>query len=105
MDFNDTPEEAAYRAKVRAWLAANAPDMSHLAPEERRNWHDEHKAGRRRLAGEQGRRRLRPHHLAQGMGRRGRHADPEVIFNQEEAKRRASTFAYFIIGLGMCVPT
>ena len=25
MDFNDTPEEAAYRAKARAWLEANAP--------------------------------------------------------------------------------
>ncbi|HAK64088.1 MAG TPA: acyl-CoA dehydrogenase, partial [Alphaproteobacteria bacterium] len=24
MDFNDTPEEAAFRAKVRAWLEANA---------------------------------------------------------------------------------
>ena len=25
MDFNDTPEEAAYRAQVRTWLEANAP--------------------------------------------------------------------------------
>jgi alkylation response protein AidB-like acyl-CoA dehydrogenase len=25
MDFNDSPEEAAYRAQVRAWLEANAP--------------------------------------------------------------------------------
>ncbi|HSW06031.1 acyl-CoA dehydrogenase family protein [Aquabacterium sp.] len=25
MDFNDTPEEAAFRAEARAWLAANAP--------------------------------------------------------------------------------
>ena len=25
MDFNDTPEEAEYRAKVRAWLEENAP--------------------------------------------------------------------------------
>ena len=25
MDFNDSPEEAAYRAEVRAWLEANAP--------------------------------------------------------------------------------
>ena len=25
MDFDDTPEEAAYRAKVRAWLDGNAP--------------------------------------------------------------------------------
>ena len=29
MDFNDTPEEAAFRAEVREWIAANAP--SHLA--------------------------------------------------------------------------
>ena len=25
MDFNDTPEEAAFRAEVRAWLEANCP--------------------------------------------------------------------------------
>ena len=25
MDFNDTPEEAAFRAEARAWLAAHAP--------------------------------------------------------------------------------
>ena len=25
MDFNDSPEEAAYRAEVRQWLEANAP--------------------------------------------------------------------------------
>ena len=25
MDFNDTPEEAAYRAEARKWLEANAP--------------------------------------------------------------------------------
>ena len=24
MDFNDSPDEAAYRAKARAWLEANA---------------------------------------------------------------------------------
>ena len=24
MDFNDTPEEAAFRAEARAWLEANA---------------------------------------------------------------------------------
>ncbi len=24
MDFNDTPEEAAFRAEARAWLKANA---------------------------------------------------------------------------------
>jgi len=25
MDFNDTPEEAAFRAEARAWLEKNAP--------------------------------------------------------------------------------
>ena len=25
MDFKDTPEEAAFRAEVKAWLAAHAP--------------------------------------------------------------------------------
>ena len=25
MDFNDTPEEAAYRVEARAWLEKNAP--------------------------------------------------------------------------------
>lgn len=29
MDFNDTPEEAAFRKEVRAWISANAP--THLA--------------------------------------------------------------------------
>lgn len=29
MDFNDTPEEAAFRSEVREWIAANAP--THLA--------------------------------------------------------------------------
>jgi alkylation response protein AidB-like acyl-CoA dehydrogenase len=31
MNFDDTPEEAAFRAKVRAWIQANAP--KHLEPE------------------------------------------------------------------------
>jgi alkylation response protein AidB-like acyl-CoA dehydrogenase len=26
MDFNDSPEEAAYREKARAWLAENAAE-------------------------------------------------------------------------------
>ena len=34
MNFDDTPEEAAFRAKVRAWMDANAP--RHLEPELRR---------------------------------------------------------------------
>src|SRR4051812_20917887 len=28
MDFQDSPEEAAFRAEAREWLAANAPDFA-----------------------------------------------------------------------------
>ena len=34
MDFEDTPQEAAFRADVRAWIDANAP--KHLEAELRR---------------------------------------------------------------------
>ena len=43
MNFDDSPGEAEYRATVRAWIEANGPDLSILAPEERRAWHDKHK--------------------------------------------------------------
>ena len=28
MNFDDTPEEAAFRAEARAWIDANAPKQS-----------------------------------------------------------------------------
>ena len=34
MDFNDTPEEAAYRAEARAWLEANAPQARRARDDE-----------------------------------------------------------------------
>ena len=33
MNFDDNPQEAAYRARVRAWIAAHAPRMEHLTAE------------------------------------------------------------------------
>ncbi|MDP3299365.1 MAG: acyl-CoA dehydrogenase, partial [Phenylobacterium sp.] len=33
MDFNDTPEEAAYRQQVREWLTANAPKKREGEPD------------------------------------------------------------------------
>ena len=71
MDFNDTPEEAAYRAKARAWLEANAPKHARRCRRRPTTW-----PGAKAWQAQEGRRRLRLHHLAQGMGRRRRHADP-----------------------------
>ena len=36
MDFNDSPEEAAYREKARAWLEENA--AAHMALRSARRW-------------------------------------------------------------------
>ena len=38
MDFNDTPEEARFRAEARAWLEKNAPTKEEI--ETIRNWID-----------------------------------------------------------------
>jgi alkylation response protein AidB-like acyl-CoA dehydrogenase len=101
MDFNDTPEEAAYRAQARAWLEANAPktrvgEVSHDdAPnlEASRAW--------QRKKAEAGYACITwPKEWGGGGGK----AWQSVIFGQEEAKV-ATPVNPFAIGLGMCVPT
>ena len=75
MDFDDTPEEAAFRADVRAWLDKNAKRREPGAGMVYRagNEDPEFRTAGQGLAGQEGRRRLRPHHLAEGMGRPRRH--------------------------------
>jgi alkylation response protein AidB-like acyl-CoA dehydrogenase len=105
MDFNDTPEEAAFRAEARAFLDANAPRKSGTAP-----------AGRRSVSGAE--------ELALAKAWQARKADAgfaaitwpvkwggrgggmiqQVIYNEEEA-RYAVPGGVFAIGLGMCIPT
>ncbi|TCS16012.1 acyl-CoA dehydrogenase family protein [Caulobacter sp. BK020] len=103
MDFNDSPDEAAYREKARVWLAENA-------------------AAHRAEHGEPG--PTTPEHMAAAKAWQARKAAAgyacitwpaafgggggtpiqSVIFGQEEAKAGVS-YGYFTIGLGMCVPT
>ncbi len=105
MDFNDSPEEAAYREAARAWLEKNAA---------------EHKGG----ASANGRRPNSPEHMAAAKSWQTKKAEAgyacitwpaawggpggtpiqSVIFGQEEAKVGVN-YGYFTIGLGMCVPT
>ena len=106
MDFNDTPDEAAFRAEVRTFLEANA---TLRRPDEA--------AHRARYA--EG-----PEALARGKawqarkydagfagitwdprwGGRGGTPIQQVIYSQEES-RYAVPRGYFEIGLGMCIPT
>jgi alkylation response protein AidB-like acyl-CoA dehydrogenase len=104
MDFNDSPEEAAFRETARKWLGENATAHKSTTAN--------------------GRKPNSPEHMAEAKAWQTRKADAgyacitwpkewgggggtpiqSVIFNQEEVKAGVN-YGYFTIGLGMCVPT
>lgn len=104
MDFEDTPEEAAFRAEVKAFLAANAEpkapgDVFKIAyggdglVEVAKEW--QAKKADAGLAGIT---------LPKEYGGRGGTAIQQVIYNQEEANY-LTPIGVYEIGLGMCIPT
>jgi alkylation response protein AidB-like acyl-CoA dehydrogenase len=102
MDFNDTPEEAAFRAEARAWLektldAQNAKSNVRIDGPEGLKRAKDYQA-KKAAAGFAG--------LTWRKEAGGRELPPifSVIFNQEEQKFQAPT-GPFAIGLGMCIPT
>src|SRR5919198_1279796 len=104
MDFDDTPEEAAFRHKARTWIDANAP--KHLEPELKRapfastDPIEACKAWQKKKA-EAGWACL---HWPKEYGGAGATPIERVIWNQEEGvySRLSSPFT---IAHGMCGPT
>ena len=107
MDFNDTPEEAAYRAKARAWLEANAEPI------------DPNEAGSDPLAEREDERTIQAAKDWQARkfdagwacitwpkeyGGQGGTTMQNVIFNQEQSKFKTPPPIY-TIGHGMLGPT
>ena len=105
MDFNDTPEEAAFRKEVRAWLDANATRKSddkqsfrarYDDPEllkKAKAWQDKKaKAGYARIT------------WPKEYGGRGGSPILQVIYQQEKSNYLVP-LGFFDIGLGMCIPT
>ena len=99
MDFNDTPEEAAYRAKARAWLEANAPARGErprgeeFSMAESKSWQAKKAdAGFACIT------------WPKEWGGPGGQGWQSQIFGQEEANYPTPGNP-FTIGLGMCVPT
>jgi alkylation response protein AidB-like acyl-CoA dehydrogenase len=101
MDFNDTPEEAAYRQQARDWLEANAPKTrahesdpeggDNLGPA--RAWQAKKaQAGYACIT------------WPKEWGGQGGLPLQSVIFGAEEARHPIPSNP-FQIGLGMCVPT
>ncbi len=105
MDFNDTSEEAAFRAEARAFLAANAAPKAGSRPTLRLGGMDAEAVARCKAwqakkadAGLAG--------LTWPKRHGGREASPilQVIYNQEEEDFTVPR-GLFEIGLGMCIPT
>jgi alkylation response protein AidB-like acyl-CoA dehydrogenase len=98
MNFDDTPEEAAYRATISSWLATAAAQY------------------REPVAGGDGVARAKAWQRVKyeagyvgitwpkALGGQGATPMQQIIFNQEESKYHAPTGLY-AIGLGMCIPT
>jgi len=104
MDFNDTPEEAAFRAEVRAWLAENAPKYRAVTPAADGAELEEAlkiaKAWQAKKAEAGYACMLWP----KEHGGRGAPPIYWVIYSEEEAKYDVP-MGFFEIGQGMCGPT
>ena len=108
MDFNDSPQEAKFRAEVTAWLDANAdkrdPDdtsaMSMFSERETPEMIEECKAWQQKKA-DAGWACIT---WAKAYGGRGGSLMENIIFSQEEAKYHTPP-NIFMIGLGMAGPT
>jgi alkylation response protein AidB-like acyl-CoA dehydrogenase len=109
MNFDDTPQEAAFRAQAKAWIAANAPKQyedelrkAALGRIQLRggNILDVAKAWQKKKAGAG----WAVPHWPKDYGGRGATPIERVIWQQEEGVF-GKLGALFIIGHGMCGPT
>jgi alkylation response protein AidB-like acyl-CoA dehydrogenase len=102
MDFNDSPQEAAFRAEAKAWLAAKAP--AHIMPEGVRLPDTEE--------AERGRAWMRELFdggwagitFPKALGGRGASGVEAVVFSEEESKYNLPKGPFTSIGTGMALP-
>jgi alkylation response protein AidB-like acyl-CoA dehydrogenase len=109
MDFNDTPDEAAFRGEVRRFLDAEAPSKRASAPVPSRrllgdpDWREAVKRAKQWQAKKADAGFAAITWPKQWGGREGSPIE-QIIYNQEEAHYIVPKGA-FEIGLGMCIPT
>ena len=104
MDFNDSPEEAAYRDAVRSWIETNASAHKSTTANGRKPNSPEHMAEAKAWQTKKAEAGYACITWPKEWGGGGGTPLNQVIFNQEESKAGVS-YGYFTIGLGMCVPT
>lgn len=109
MDFDDTPQEAEFRAQVRSWIAANAP--RELEPSLRKSSfgssglsHEQLIAAAKAWQRKKADAGYAVPHWPKEYGGGGFSPIERVIWNQEEGPYGGLS-SPFIIGHGMCGPT
>jgi alkylation response protein AidB-like acyl-CoA dehydrogenase len=102
MDFNDSPDEAAFRQEARAWIAAHAPDL----PRTRRRRHPD--AYWLPIARDWQAKKADAGYVGiawpREWGGQGGSMAQQILFDEEE-QASGLRFSYFDIGLGICIPT
>jgi alkylation response protein AidB-like acyl-CoA dehydrogenase len=104
MDFNDSAEEAKWRAEYRAWLEQNAPSVAGAQPEGMEIGGGDYLERAKKwqaLKFDEGFARIT---WEPEFGGRSGNSMQQIIFGQEEGKFNVPNFA-FVIGLGMIAPT
>lgn len=104
MDFNDTPEEAKYRAEVRAWLDKNAVRKADAKDAEQSKTLEELLKRSKAWQAKKAENGYACITWPKEWGGGGGSTIQNVIFGQEESNY-AVTGSVFAIGLGMCIPT
>ncbi|MGY1706092.1 acyl-CoA dehydrogenase family protein [Geodermatophilus sp. SYSU D00697] len=104
MDFDDTPDEAAFRAGVRATLAEHAAELLHVGPGEEAVDARTHEAALRRSQRVLAEAGLVGITWPREYGGRGGTLVQQAIVQQELARAGVPTLINHI-GLGMCGPT
>ncbi|MDO8289656.1 MAG: acyl-CoA dehydrogenase family protein [Parvibaculum sp.] len=104
MDFNDTPEEAKYRAEVRAWLDKNAVRKADAKDAEQSKTLEELLKRSKAWQAKKAENGYACITWPKEWGGGGGTTINNVIYGQEESNY-AVTGSVFAIGLGMCIPT
>jgi alkylation response protein AidB-like acyl-CoA dehydrogenase len=105
VDFNDSPDEAKFRAEARAWLEGAAERRAYPGETwKARHGEAEGLARAKAWQGQKAAAGFAAITWAPEYGGRGGTPIQQVIYNQEEARFLVPR-GYFEIGLGMCIPT
>jgi alkylation response protein AidB-like acyl-CoA dehydrogenase len=103
MDFDDSPEDAAYRATAREWIAANAPDFAGLPAGRDQYGASEHFALAKIWQAKKAAGGYTCINWPTEWGGPGGTTMQQLVYEQEE-KRAGAFVSYFMTGLGMCLP-